>query len=78
MTRRVIKFKSIPKQLNINGDIWDGYIGNRNIVWRLKFGAVEEFGVRCKCGLWYGWIDNIYNTIEFLKKLKSIGCSKCK
>jgi len=70
------------KQLSIDGTVWDGYRGDRNIVWSGFYTDTgymrEQFATVCKCGLWYGWIEDIDRAKALFKKMQKSGCAKCK
>lgn len=83
MARKIVKKKTrVIKLLKIDGDRWDGYRGNKDIVWQGVYNEsgfmIEEFGVRCGCGRWYGWIEGIYNAKTLSREMKSKGCNHCK
>jgi hypothetical protein len=69
------------KKLSIDGHLWGGYRGDKNIVWQAdntsKTGGIE-FATVCKCGTWYGWTTDLYQIKELQKKMGIEGCSHCR
>jgi hypothetical protein len=79
MARRPILPKL--KKLGFNGTLWDGYRGNRSIIWRQVYkkpNRWEEFAIECKCGVWWGWVKDPDIADKVYKKLQKLGCKECK
>jgi hypothetical protein len=80
MARRPV----LPKldKLGFDGSLWDGYRGNRSIIWSYRIdknaNTWREFAIECKCGIWYGWVKDPTIANKVYKKLQKFGCKECK
>jgi hypothetical protein len=83
MARRPIRpIRPKLKRLKIDGTLWDGYRGNKHIVWSGFYDEegfmIEEFAIECKCGAWYGWVKGVTTAKKVYKRMQKSGCKECK
>lgn len=75
------KLKPIPE----NGKLWDGYRGNRRVIWSSHEGKkteghlVEVFAAGCRwCNQWWGWTIHYPVAARIAKAMSRRGCPRCK